>query len=136
MSAPIDRVDPVDPIEPVEPADAIADWTCGGAGLAYQQCAACDHRWYFRRGFCPRCGEAGPTTHASGGRGVVYATTLVQRAPSEAFAALAPYRIVLVDLDEGIRVMAHGDAELRIGDTVVCRFDALAGRMLPRFEQA
>ncbi|MFT4102944.1 MAG: OB-fold domain-containing protein [Burkholderiaceae bacterium] len=127
---------PIDPIDSVGPANAIADWTRGGAGLAYQRCATCDHRWYFRRGFCPRCGDADPGTHASGGRGIVYATTLVQRAPSEAFAALAPYRIVLVDLDEGIRVMAHGDPQLRIGDAVVCRFQAVAGLMLPRFERA
>ncbi len=120
----------------VEPSEAIADWTRGGAGLAYQQCAACGHRWYFRRGFCPRCGDADPGTHASAGRGIVYATTLVQRAPSDAFAALAPYRIVLVDLDEGIRVMAHGEPTLGIGDAVVCRFLTTGDKVLPRFERA
>jgi hypothetical protein len=40
----------------------------------------------------------------------VHAVTVVSRAPSDAFRALAPYTLVLVTLDEGPRVMAHADA--------------------------
>jgi uncharacterized OB-fold protein len=48
----------------------------------------------------------------------VYALTAVTRAPSEAFRALVPYTLVLVDLDEGPRVMAHGVPGLHIDQRV------------------
>ena len=113
----------------------VADWTRGAAGLAYQACSGCGATWYFHRTFCPRCGQAGPEDRAAGGSGTVHAATLVVRAPSEALRAYAPYAIVLVDADEGFRVMAHGAQDLRIGDRVRCRFIDLAGRQVPYFEK-
>jgi uncharacterized protein len=112
-----------------------ADWTQGGEGIAFQACAACAARWYFRRTFCPRCGHAPPQERAAGGSGTVHAVTVVTRAPTEELRAHAPYTIVLVDADEGFRVMAHGAAGLKIGDRVRCSFVALAGRRIPRFEK-
>jgi hypothetical protein len=32
-------------------------------------------------------------------------------------------------------MMAHGDPDLRIGDRVQCRFIALAGRLVPRYDK-
>ena len=113
----------------------IADWTEGTAGIAYQACAACGAAWYFRRTFCPQCGQPHPQRRQSGGKGTVHAVTLVARAPSEELRAHAPYAIVLVDTDEGLRVMAHGAAELHVGERVHCTFVDLAGRLMPRFEK-
>ena len=112
-----------------------ADWISGGEALHFQRCPGCHHVWYFRRDFCPACGNHAPLTSQSSGRGTVHASTLVHRAPSEAFRALAPYRIVLVDLVEGLRVMAHGDPALAIGDAVRFGVRALAGRALPYFSK-
>jgi uncharacterized OB-fold protein len=116
-------------------AAAPADWTRGGAGIVFQACAGCTHVWYFRRGFCPACGAADPQDLPSAGRGTVHADTLVHRAPTDEFRALAPYRIVLVDLDEGFRMMGHGEAALIIGDRVRCGFRPLGNRLLPYFEK-
>ncbi|HXV09082.1 MAG TPA: OB-fold domain-containing protein [Burkholderiales bacterium] len=113
----------------------IPDWTQGGEGIAYQACVGCGAVWYFRRTFCPRCGRASPEDRAAGGAGTVHAVTLVARAPSEELRAHAPYAIVLVDTDEGFRMMAHGDVDLRIGDRVQCRFISLAGRIVPRYDK-
>lgn len=113
-------------------ADA-ADWSRGGVGVVFQQCQGCDRLWYFRRGFCPGCGRRDPATRRSAGIGRVHATTLVQRAPTDAFRAIAPYRIVLVDLAEGFRIMAHGDRSLAIGDAVRVGVRTIAGRPLPYF---
>ena len=119
-----------------QPANAPpADWTCGRDAVLYQQCAACAHVWYFRRAFCPACGTAEPQDLRSAGLGAVHAGTLVHRAPTDEFRALAPYRILLVDLDEGFRMMAHGDLGLVIGDRVRCRFRPLGDRLLPHFEK-
>lgn len=116
--------------------DPASDWTRGGDSLLFQQCGACQHTFYFHRSFCPACGDASPTTLPSKGRGTVHAGTLVQRAPGDEFRAIVPYRIVLVDMDEGFRVMGHADPSLAIGDVVACRIETIAGRPLPFFSAA
>ena len=112
-----------------------ADWTKDGDGIAYQTCGNCKAIWYFHRSFCPECGTAAPVTLQASGLGTVHARTLVGRAPTEETRAHAPYLIVLVDAEEGFRLMAHGDAELQIGDRVRARFAPLAGRKIPYFEK-
>jgi uncharacterized OB-fold protein len=49
---------------------------------------------------------------------------------------MAPYTLVLVDLDEGPRVMAHGSPGLVIGQRVRAEPVVLAGQALVRFESA
>jgi uncharacterized protein len=117
-------------------ASAVLDWTMGGEGIAFQSCPACEHRWYFRRGFCPRCGSGSPTSRQASGLGTVHAATLVTRAPSEGLRAHAPYLIVLVDADEGFRLMAHAAPQVRIGARVRCRFVPFGGRRIPFFDPA
>ncbi|HKB83526.1 MAG TPA: OB-fold domain-containing protein, partial [Burkholderiales bacterium] len=81
-------------------------------------------------------GNSRPTPLQASGRGTVHARTLVARAPTEELRAHAPYLIVLVDAEEGFRLMAHGDPALQIGDRVRARFAQLAGKKIPYFEKA
>ncbi len=67
---------------------------------------------------------------------MVHACTRIHRAPSDAFRALSPYHVVLVDLDEGFRAMGHGEAALVIGDRVCCTVRMLGHRVLPYFSKA
>jgi uncharacterized OB-fold protein len=110
-----------------------ADWTTGAAAIAYQSCPACAAVWYFRRGFCPACAAAPPLDHRSKGSGVVHAVTLVCRAATPEAKAHVPFMIVLVDVAEGFRMMAHGDKDLATGDRVTARFERFAGRIVPYF---
>ena len=112
-----------------------SDWTQGGNQVVFQQCGACRNTWYFHRSFCPACGHAAPVTMTSTGLGMVHASTLVYRAPSDEFRAAAPYRIVLVDAVEGFRMMGHGDLSLALGDCVLFRMRNIADRLLPYFEK-
>jgi uncharacterized OB-fold protein len=109
----------------------IPDWTRGEPGVALQRCPGCAHVWYFRRDFCPACGRDRPETFAACGTGTVHAVTVVHRAPDDAFRALAPYGLVLVELDEGPRMMAHAPADLAIGDRVALGWRVIGGRPLP-----
>jgi uncharacterized OB-fold protein len=109
------------------------DWTRGGDGVHLQSCPSCGHVWAFERDFCPACGHAEPQVQAISGQGVVHATTLVHRAPDDAFRAIAPYRLVLVELDAGVRLMGHGQPDLAIGQRVVCQVRDIAGRKVPYF---
>lgn len=112
---------------------ALRDWTQGEAAIVYQRCSGCGAVWYFRRGFCPRCGTAEPAVLRSSGRGTVYAKTLVHRAPSEALRSRVPYLIALVDMEEGFRMMGHGDARLAIGEPVLARFERFGEVLAPYF---
>lgn len=115
----------------------LKDWTQGSASILYQSCGACRHVWYFRRVFCPSCGAVEPLTVQASGRGVVYSTTVVLRAATPETKSYAPYSMLLVDMDEGFRMMAHGDRGLVIGDKVVAHFKPFAnGVLAPHFVKA
>lgn len=84
----------------------------------FQRCTNCGQAITLIRLACPRCGSTQIGWERSVGIGTVFAVTHVHRAPSEAFQPLVPYTLVLVDLHEGPRVMAHGEPALQIGDIV------------------
>jgi len=112
------------------------DWITGVEAIVYQCCTACGSLQYFRRSFCCVCGALDPVEKRASGEGTVYATSLVCRAATPETRAHVPYNIVLVDTVEGFRMMAHGDNDLCIGDTVKARFAPFAGRLVPYFEKA
>lgn len=89
--------------------------------LRYQRCVSCGAPQTLARYACRVCGSESLTWLDAVGTGTVYAVTVVTRAPSDAFRVLAPYTLVLVDLVEGPRVMAHGAPGLAIGDAVTAR---------------
>jgi uncharacterized OB-fold protein len=101
--------------------------------LRYQACSACQAPQTLARYACRRCGSTQLEWRKAAGRGVVYAATLVARAPYEEFRPLAPYTLALVDLDEGVRLMGHAAPGLAIGDPVGVEFFQFAGRTLIRF---
>jgi len=104
--------------------------------LRYQRCSACGQALTGQRSACTRCGSTDLLWCDASGSGTVYAASTVYRAPTEAWRALAPYTLVLVDLDEGPRVMAHGAPGLVIGTRVVAQPVLLAGQALMRFVPA
>jgi hypothetical protein len=63
----------------------------------------------------------------------VAAVSLVTRAPSAELRQHAPYCIVLIDAEEGFRMMAQGDKSLAMGDRVAAGFEPFAGRIVPYF---
>jgi uncharacterized OB-fold protein len=109
----------------------LQDWTGGKPVILYQHCAACGHVQYFRKTFCENCGAPEPAVKQAGGKGRVYATSLVMRAATPETRAHVPYNIVLVDAEEGFRMMAHGDRDLAIGDAVSVRFERFTDRLVP-----
>jgi uncharacterized OB-fold protein len=112
-----------------------ADWTSGVEAILFQSCGACRKPQYFRRGFCAACGSAELAEKRASGKGTVYARSTVTRAATPETRAHVPYNIVLVDTEEGFRMMAHGAGDLAIGDRVSARFAAFAGRLVPYFEK-
>lgn len=68
--------------------------------LRFQRCAACDDAVFYPRVLCPGCGSEDLRWLVSRGAGTVYATTVVRGRDSAR-------NVVLVDLDEGFRMMSR-----------------------------
>lgn len=99
--------------------------------ILLDRCGDCGAVAYFRRGFCPVCGSTRLQTESGSGLGIVEAVTEVHRAPSKDLQALAPYRLCLVRIAEGVRVMAHAEIGLDVGAKVVLSREPFAGRSVP-----
>ena len=113
-----------------------ADWITGHEAILYQLCGGCHKPQYFRRGFCAACGSTELSEKRASGKGTVYATSVVMRAATPENRAHVPYNIVLVDTEEGFRMMAHGATSLKIGDAVTVRYVRFTGRLVPYFENS
>lgn len=101
--------------------------------VRYQRCAACGHAQTLARHACQRCGHEDLRWHDAAGTATVRAATVVARAPSDDFRPLAPYTLVIVELDEGPRLMGHALPGVQIGQRVRAGFFEHQGRALLRF---
>lgn len=120
-------------------ADPLArSWWAGIAEgrIGYEHCADCGAAQFYPRGRCTACGSVRMEMRQAAGTGTVFSITTVHRPPSPALQAFAPYAIALVDLDEGVRMMAHADPALAIGARVRVTFAAFGDRTVPRFVAA
>ena len=116
--------------------DPIArDWWAGIAEghVGYEVCADCGAAQFYPRGHCTACGSARVEMRRAAGTGTIFSITTVHRPPSPALQPFAPYAIALVDLDEGVRLMAHADPALAIGARVRVTFVTFGDRTVPRF---
>jgi uncharacterized protein len=81
--------------------------------LGFQRCAGCGATIFYPRVLCPVCGGTSLVWQTSAGRGTVYATTAVHYRDAE------PHNVVLVDLEEGFRMMSRVEGvparEVRVG---------------------
>ena len=75
--------------------------------LELQRCGGCGKFIFYPRGICPHCfsGELGWEKVA--GRGTIHSYTIIHRHWQPGFAAEAPYVVALVELDEGVRLVAN-----------------------------
>jgi len=90
--------------------------------IRFQACTVCGHAQTLAHDACQHCGAESLVWKTSSGRGRVYAVTIVGRAPSDAFRPLAPYTLVVVEMEEGARIMGHALPGVRINDSVVASF--------------
>ena len=100
---------------------------CAAGELRFQRCTACATWRHPPRFVCPACGSAEWTWQPASGRGQVFSWTVTHRAVDPALASAVPYAVVVVELDEGVRLVGNiaGDeqAVLGIGRPVVVDLD-------------
>ena len=61
---------------------------------------------FYPRPVCPRCFGVHLEWRPASGRGALYSFTIVHRAPGPELQGAVPYVVALVDLEEGVRLMA------------------------------
>ena len=98
---------------------------CAEGILRYQKCESCGAVQLIPRSLCEHCQSQQLQWHTSKREGTVLTFTTVYRAPLPVFKSQVPYAIVIVDMDEGFRVMANAlpdaqsllaiDARVRMG---------------------
>ena len=98
--------------------------------FSIQSCRQCGARQAFPRAFCAHCGSTEVVWQRASGRGTVASLTTIHRAPTPEYRARGPYVIALVNLEEGVRVMAHGALDLSAGDPVLLSSHAVEERHL------
>lgn len=106
--------------------------------LLLQRCESCG-AWHFPlRRRCSACGATRLAFAEASGRGVVHSHARTHRAPHPALRARLPIELVVVDLEEGVRVMARlaaGAPAVRAGTPVRVAFEPVGESLaLPVFE--
>jgi uncharacterized OB-fold protein len=114
---------------------------CAAGELRFQRCDGCSAWRHVPRELCAECGSWDWSWQASSGRGTVFSWTVVGRALHPAFAGSEPYAPVIVELEEGVRLLSNvvdcPPEELEIGMPVEVVFDAVTPEVtLPRFRKA
>ncbi|MES2281891.1 MAG: Zn-ribbon domain-containing OB-fold protein [Pseudomonadota bacterium] len=141
----MNHIDPKDahvrPV-PVPDADTAVYWQGLKEGrLLLQHCLDCGHIQFYQQAICRQCGNERLEHRPASGLGTVHSFSVVHRAPGPAFKQDVPYAVLLVELDEGPRMISSlVDApvdsvsfDMRV--QLVCE-DAGGGITLPRFRPA
>ena len=76
---------------------------CERGELMIQRCGACDKWLWQPRPICSSCQTPGPTWTKVTGDGAIASWTVLRPPTLPAFAAMVPFVVLLVTLDEGVQ---------------------------------
>ena len=135
LSRPLDGPAHGRPLPDLDDPVAGPHWRSAAAGrLEVQRCDACAELRWPPAPICPECLAAGGTWTALSGSGSVWSAATYHRAFHPGLAAAVPYRVGLVELVEGPRLVAGLADGVDVDDRVVAEFDEVApGVALIRF---
>lgn len=114
---------------------------CQQRELRFQRCTDCGVWRHVPREMCPECGSSQWEWAKSTGRGTVFTWTVVARALMPAFQADTPYAPVVVEMDEGVRLLSSvvdcAPDQLQIGMPVEVTFEDVTPEVtVPKFRSA
>lgn len=107
--------------------------------LVLQRCKECGAWLHPPRPMCPKCQSIEQEWVPSNGKGAIYSWVTLHESPHPAFKS--PYTVVLVEMDEGPRLvsnMIEGEPEaLMVGMPVEVVFEDVADDLtLPKFRRS
>ena len=130
---------------PVPQAEIALDeqfWAhCNEERLCFQRCRDCDTWRHLPRHMCARCSSPDWEWAESSGRGRVFSWTVTHQAGHPAFASDVPFAVVVVELEEGVRIVSllrdHPLDAIELGLPVEVFFDRVSDDcVLPVFRPA
>lgn len=123
------------------PTDATEGyWQAAKQGrLVVQGCRACGHRQFYPRTLCLGCESDQVEWSETSGFGTIYTFTINYRAPNAFMKARLPYAVAVIELDEGVRMVANilnaPPEAIAIGKRVRVVFEKACDDItLPQFE--
>lgn len=95
------------------------------------RCGHCGRAHFYPRSHCPHCGSAAIRWERASGQGALHAFCIHHHTPIEPLRPLLPFATGLVELDEGVRVMAllslpPDPSEIRCGQRLQVDFSPTA----------
>lgn len=113
---------------------------CKQRELSFQRCTQCGTWRHVPRPMCSACGSWEWEWTKSSGRGKVFTWTVVRRPMHPAFAEDPPYAPVVVELEEGVRMVTWlvdcPPDEIQAGMPVEVVFDDVTAEVtLPKFRR-
>ncbi len=114
---------------------------CARGELRFQRCSECNAWRHLPRFMCAQCGSVRWTWAPASGRGKIFTWTVTHQAMHPAFAGDVPYAVVVVELEEGVRMVSAlrgvSPADLQLGLPVRVEFEPVSeGVALPVFRAA
>lgn len=114
---------------------------CKQHELRFQRCSQCQAWRHMPREGCPACGSFDWTWERASGTGRVMSWTVIHRALHPGFSDDVPYAVVIVELDEGVRMVTHvvdvSPEDLELDMPVEVVFDDVTPEVtLPKFRHA
>lgn len=104
--------------------------------LMFQRCDDCHAAVFPPRAHCPACWGTSLQWRESSGHGIVASVVVVHRPGHPAFASLAPFTLVLVDLEERFRMLSRlvdTDDDISVGTDVQVQWEESGEVTLPLF---
>jgi uncharacterized OB-fold protein len=114
---------------------------CRKHELRFQRCTTCGTWRHVPRELCASCGSWDWEWARSSGRGTVFTWTVAVRAMHPAFHDAVPYAPVVVEMEEGVRILSRvtdcSPDALAVGMPVTVAFDEVTPEVtLPTFRRA
>lgn len=127
MTQPITSTEPFIGRLPSRSPETDRFWdACNRNVFLVQRCLGCGKTQYHYRALCAHCWSDELEDVEATGHGTIWTYSIVMRNRSVPFEAKVPYAVVLVELDEGVRVLGNlvdGDLDdLAIGKDVTLAF--------------
>ena len=135
----------------LEDEESAGFWLGAAEGeLRVQTCSACGRRRMPPRPMCPHCRSIEYTWEATSGRGRIWSFVVPHPPLLPAYAELAPYNVIVVELDEEPTIRFVGNllarqdgpinevdpATIAIGEPVTVVFQQVADVTIPRWIRA
>ena len=139
METTMEQAPPARPVPiPDEASQPFFDAAAEGK-LLLKHCGECSRYLAPQAEFCDKCLSEAVTWKEASGRGMIYSFIINHQTGHPGFAALVPYNIIVVELEEGPRLNSNylgPNDELTVGRAIRVAFERAGEVIVPKWVKA